>query len=98
MYKITLKNIKSINYLEFSFPDKNGVYLLTGGNGCGKTTLLIALNRLGDNLAFSKNLKQVLQDLTLLEMHKLYIALNMILLFIIELVSDGYQLLEVKVI
>ena len=34
MYKITLKNIKSINYLEFSFPDKNGVYLLTGGNGC----------------------------------------------------------------
>lgn len=57
MYKITLKNIKSINYLEFSFPDKNGVYLLTGGNGCGKTTLLIALNRLGDNLAFSKNIK-----------------------------------------
>lgn len=31
--------------------------MLTGTNGCGKTTLLIALNRLGDNLAFSRNLR-----------------------------------------
>lgn len=44
MYKITLKNIKAITNLEFHFPEKNGVYLLTGTNGCGKTTLLIALN------------------------------------------------------
>lgn len=57
MYKITLKNIKAITNLEFHFPEKNGIYLLTGTNGCGKTTLLIALNRLGDNLAFSRNLR-----------------------------------------
>ena len=57
MYKITLKNIKAITNLEFHFTEKNGVYLLTGTNGCGKTTLLIALNRLGDNLSIFERIK-----------------------------------------
>ena len=30
MYKITLKNIKSINYLEFSFPDKKWSVFIDG--------------------------------------------------------------------
>ncbi len=53
MYSIKLQNIKGIREMEFPFPDKKGVYVLTGANGCGKTSLLIALCRLGDKLAFT---------------------------------------------
>ena len=49
---LTIKNIKK---MEYTLPNKSGVYLLTGVNGTGKTTLLTALNRLGDNNAFSRN-------------------------------------------
>ncbi len=37
----------------FPFPERKGVYLLTGANGCGKTALLVALCRLGDKFAFT---------------------------------------------
>lgn len=50
---IKIKKIKGIEELSYTLPNKSGVYLLTGENGTGKTTLLIALNRLGDNLAFA---------------------------------------------
>jgi len=53
MYSITLKNIKGIREMVFPFPEKKGVYVLTGANGCGKTSLLVALCRLGDKLAFT---------------------------------------------
>ena len=53
MYTIKIENLKGIKRLVFPFPEKKGVYVLTGANGCGKTSLLVALNRLGDNLAFS---------------------------------------------
>lgn len=52
MFKIKLQNIKGIRELEFPFPEKRGVYVLTGVNGCGKTSLLITLCRLGDRMAF----------------------------------------------
>lgn len=53
MYSITLKNIKGVKEMVFPFPEKKGVYLLTGANGCGKTSLLVALCRLGDKMAFT---------------------------------------------
>lgn len=53
MYSITLKNIRGIKELVFPFPTKKGVYVLTGTNGCGKTSLMVALNRLGTSWAFS---------------------------------------------
>lgn len=34
--------------MDFPFPERKGVYVLTGANGSGKTSLLIALCRLGD--------------------------------------------------
>ena len=52
MYSVKLQNIKGIKELNFPFPEQKGVYLLTGANGCGKTSLLVALCRLGDKLAF----------------------------------------------
>lgn len=52
MFKIKLQYIKGIKDLVFPFPEKKGVYVLTGVNGCGKTSLLITLCRLGDKMAF----------------------------------------------
>lgn len=52
MFTIQLRNIKGVQEMEFHFPEGSGVYLLTGSNGSGKTSLLTALHRLGDKLAF----------------------------------------------
>lgn len=52
--KIVINNLKNIKNMEFTFPNE-GVYLLTGKNGCGKTTLLVAMNRIGDIYAFRNN-------------------------------------------
>lgn len=51
--KVTLKNIKKLKELEFSIPNR-GVYLVTGLNGSGKTSLLAALFRIGSRHAFQK--------------------------------------------
>jgi len=51
--QIEINNFRGIKHLTFEVPS-SGVYILTGKNGCGKTSLLIALNRLGDKQAFAK--------------------------------------------
>ncbi|MHC6800353.1 AAA family ATPase [Vibrio antiquarius] len=51
--KVTLKKIKKIKKLEFDIPTR-GVWLLTGVNGVGKTSLLAALYRIGSSHAFQK--------------------------------------------
>lgn len=53
MFKIKLQNIKGIKEMDFPFPERKGVYVLTGANGSGKTSLLVALCRLGDKMAFT---------------------------------------------
>lgn len=52
-YKVILRNIKNIRELEFPFPERKGVYVLSGANGSGKTSLLVALYRLGRTSAFA---------------------------------------------
>lgn len=47
--------------MEFPFPEHPGVYVLTGANGCGKTSLLVALNRLGEDDSLANNYKVVTQ-------------------------------------
>ena len=54
---ITIKDVKSINELKFKVPDRHGLYLLTGINGCGKTSLLASLYRMGNSNAFKELLK-----------------------------------------
>jgi hypothetical protein len=49
--KITINNLRHITCLEFSIP-KQGVWLLTGSNGTGKTSLLGCLRRIGFKNAF----------------------------------------------
>lgn len=56
MKKITIKNVKNIQSLEFIFPEKHGVFLIAGSNGIGKTTLLICLDRLCNSLGFARGL------------------------------------------
>lgn len=53
MRSIRINNIKGIRELSFKVPERNDVYLLVGANGTGKSTLLICLDRLCNNLAFS---------------------------------------------
>lgn len=50
--RITIKNIKHIQTLEFDIPQTAGVYVLTGSNGSGKTTLMTCLLRIGWYRAF----------------------------------------------
>lgn len=51
--KITLEKLKKIEKLEFEIPDQ-GVWLITGLNGSGKTSLLAALFRIGSSHAFQR--------------------------------------------
>ncbi|PSW04194.1 AAA family ATPase [Photobacterium lipolyticum] len=58
--QIKIKKIKHINELTFNVPSK-GVYVLTGTNGTGKTTLLAALYRIGFSNAFAHAFKTTAQ-------------------------------------
>nr|WP_289095200.1 AAA family ATPase [uncultured Halomonas sp.] len=51
--KLRLENIKGIGLLEFSVPPA-GVWVLTGRNGTGKSTLLAALLRIRSSYAFQR--------------------------------------------
>ena len=55
---ITIKNLKGIKNLAFEFPNQNGVYLLVGPNGVGKTTLLICMDRICNPQAFARGFYQ----------------------------------------
>lgn len=54
MRSILIENTKGIRRLEFSLPDKKGVYIIVGTNGAGKTTLLTCLDRICNPLAFAR--------------------------------------------
>lgn len=49
--RITIESLKHIRRLEFSIPNA-GVWLLTGANGTGKSTLLACMRRIGYSNAF----------------------------------------------
>ncbi|WP_034997946.1 ATP-dependent nuclease [Beijerinckia mobilis] len=49
---IHIKNLRNIKQLDFNLPGP-GVWLLTAGNGAGKTSLLACLRRIGNSQAFS---------------------------------------------
>lgn len=54
MRKIIIENTKGIRKLEFVFPELEGVYLLAGANGTGKTTLFVCMERICNPLAFAR--------------------------------------------
>jgi len=53
MGSVSISNLKGISRLTFTIPEKSGVFLLAGANGCGKTTLLVCLDRICNCLAFA---------------------------------------------
>lgn len=59
--KISIKNLKHIKSLDFTIP-KKGVWLLTGPNGTGKTSLLACMRRIGERNAFPMHFKASTQS------------------------------------
>lgn len=55
---ITIRNLKNITSLEYEIPNRPGVYVITGMNGCGKTSLLVAIHRIAHGNAFKENYLQ----------------------------------------
>lgn len=53
---ISIKNLKHIKTLDFTIPHQ-GVWLLTGPNGTGKTSLLACMRRIGERNAFPMHFK-----------------------------------------
>lgn len=53
--QVTITNLKSIKSLNFDVPQK-GAFVITGANGCGKTSLLTVLHRMGAPNAFQLGL------------------------------------------
>ncbi len=53
MRKIVIQKLRRVSMLEFEIPAHCGVYLLTGANGAGKSTVLSCLAQLGDPAALS---------------------------------------------
>ena len=51
MRKVTIRNIRNIEYMEFMIPTK-GLHIITGENGVGKTTLFTCLSRICNNSAY----------------------------------------------
>ena len=41
---LEISNVKNINSLSYSFPLEKGLYALVGENGCGKSTIMLALS------------------------------------------------------
>lgn len=52
---VEISNLKSIKNLSFDVPNK-GAFIITGANGCGKTSLLTVLHRMGAPNAFQLGL------------------------------------------
>ena len=55
---ITIENVKNILHAEEDFPFKKGLYALVGENGCGKSTLMLALSltiKKSNSQLFSEN-------------------------------------------
>lgn len=53
--QVTIANVKSIKSLQFDVPHQ-GAFVITGANGCGKTSLLTVLHRMGAANAFQLGL------------------------------------------
>lgn len=56
---VTIKQVRGVTKLIYPLSKERGVYLLTGSNGFGKTSLLAVLDRLGNHQAFRNGLKDV---------------------------------------
>lgn len=61
--KIKINDLKGIKSLDFELPNRFGVYVITGLNGCGKTSLLVAIHRIKHPLAFKENYMQATEGI-----------------------------------
>ena len=52
---LEIKNIKNIQYADLFLPSQKGMYALVGENGCGKSTIMLALSLYKDVQNHQKN-------------------------------------------
>ena len=76
---ITITHLKNIRSLEYEIPYCPGVYVITGLNGCGKTSLLVAIHRITHGNAFKENYLQVAEVWTVMQTLRLSIVLVVIM-------------------
>lgn len=55
---IKIRDLKNIVSLDYELPSSPGVYVITGLNGCGKTSLLVAIHRICYSNAYRDNFLQ----------------------------------------
>lgn len=60
---INITNLKNIRSLEYEIPNRPGVYVISGMNGCGKTSLLVAIHRITHRNAFKENYLQAAEGM-----------------------------------
>lgn len=53
--KIIIENLLGIKKCELMLPNKNGVYIIVGTNGSGKSTILTSIDRIANSNAFANN-------------------------------------------
>ncbi|WP_392441412.1 ATP-dependent nuclease [Edwardsiella piscicida] len=53
LLKIKIKNVKNIKNADVELPIEGGVYSLVGGNGCGKSTLMLIISVLVSNKRYN---------------------------------------------
>ena len=82
---LKIKNVKNIRYADLQIPFEKGIYAFVGENGCGKSTLMLALSLIVKKSSMGMFLKSEIYDDSYI---KLNIELDFVFFCQLELFKD----------